>query len=96
MVPVVLVEQPSGSVGLGTVTVLASADATVSSAQPDTNRGGSNWVTADAAPVRYGFYRFDVSLPTGSAVTRAEFRCLPGSSNDIGASLWTTSNDWDE
>jgi phosphatidylinositol-3-phosphatase len=96
-VPIVLAAQAaSGSVALDTVTISASADATVNSAQPDTNHGGSNWVTADGDPVRYGFYRFDVTLPDGAAVTHADFRCLPGSSNDAGASVWTASGTWDE
>src|SRR3954468_11604435 len=93
----VIVNAASGTADASrTITVQASADATINSAQPDSNRGSSMWVTADGEPVRYGFYRFHVSTPSGVAITRAEFRCLSGSSNDFGASLWITSSEWDE
>jgi hypothetical protein len=97
VIPAVLVGASSSSADTtSTITIQVAADTTVNSAQPETTRGSANWVTTDGSPLRYGFYRFDVSLPSGATVSGAEFRCQAGSSNSIGASLWTTSNDWDE
>jgi hypothetical protein len=80
----------------GTVTVPTSADAWVDSAQPDTNRGSTSWVTVDRDPLSYGLFRFDVVLPVDAQVTHAEFRCLAGSNNQSGASVWAASSPWDE
>jgi phosphatidylinositol-3-phosphatase len=80
----------------GPVTIATSADAFVSSAQPDANRGDAPWVTSDASPLRYGFFRFEVALPADVAVTHAEFRCVAGSSNAAGALVWPASSDWNE
>ena len=97
LVPVVLLGVAAGRADtVQTLTVEASADASVNAGQPNTNRGSAVWVTADGQPVRYGFFRFTVAVPADATVTDAEFRCLPGSDNDFGASLWSTSSTWDE
>jgi hypothetical protein len=52
-------------------------------------------VTADGQPLRYGYFRFDVSVPADVLITAAEFRCFVGRSWS-GATLWPTSSDWSE
>jgi hypothetical protein len=98
IVPVVIATQATGSTAysIDRVTVHTTADAWVTSAEPEANYGATNWVTTDASPTRYGYYRFAVSVPDGAMVTHAEFRCLPGSSNSSGAEIWSAPSTWDE
>lgn len=78
-----------------TTTLLTSADAFIASDQPSTAHNTS-WVSMDLSPRRNGYFRFDVSVPSGQRVTSAVFRCYAGSSNSSGASLWTTGSAWSE
>ncbi|MDT4944455.1 MAG: phosphatidylinositol-3-phosphatase [Pseudonocardiales bacterium] len=84
------------STARGTTTVASVADAYVSARYPDTNFGATAWVTADGSPLRFGYYRFDVTVPAGEVVTSAVFRCWAGSSNGTGAVVTTAANDWSE
>lgn len=76
-------------------TVNTSADAFTASDLPTTVNNGT-YVSMDASPLRYGYFKFAVTVPAGETVTSAIFKCWPGSSNSAGAGLWTTSSSWSE
>ncbi|HKC26548.1 MAG TPA: alkaline phosphatase family protein [Jatrophihabitans sp.] len=73
----------------------ASADASVSAAAPTTVQN-TGWLSMDASPTQYGYFKFDVTVPAGQTVTKALFECWAGSSSSAGAELWKTSSAWSE
>ena len=79
-----------------TVTATAVADAFIDSAHPTTADGSGPWVSMDNKPSKYGYFKFNVTVPNGETVSHADFRCSAGSANAFGAQLWTAPTDWDE
>jgi hypothetical protein len=85
-----------GTAQASTITVNAVADSYIDSSNAGTNFGAVSWLTADASPTKYGYYKFNVSIPVGETITRVDFKCWAGSSNSSGLGLWTTSSTWSE
>lgn len=81
--------------GATTTTYNTTADAFTASDLPNTVEN-TTYVSMDASPLRYGYYKFAVTVPAGEAVTSAVFKCWPGSSNTSGMGLWTTTSGWSE
>ncbi|HEY2299384.1 MAG TPA: alkaline phosphatase family protein [Jatrophihabitans sp.] len=72
------------------------ADAGVNSADPSTNDGTATTVGLDASPQRYGYFRYQVSVPAGQTITRATFSCYSISSNADGAAVYAAGDGWTE
>jgi hypothetical protein len=72
-----------------------TADASVASDAPDTVQN-TGWVSTDASPARYGYFKFAATVPAGQVVTKAIFQCWAGSSNSAGAGIWSASSAWSE
>jgi len=85
----------SPSAGATTTTYNTTADAFTASDLPNTVEN-TTYVSMDASPLRYSYFKFAVTVPAGEAVTSAVFKCWPGSSNTSGMGLWTTSSGWSE
>jgi acid phosphatase len=79
-----------------TNTVNAVEDSYVDSSNPGSNFGSAVWLTTDNNPLKYGFYKFTVSVPAGETITHVDFKCWAGSNNGKGLRLWTTSSGWAE
>ena len=79
-----------------TITVNAAEDSYIDSSNPSTNFGTTVWLTADNRPTKYGYYKFNVTIPAGETITHVDFKCFAGSSNSKGLGLWTTSSTWAE
>lgn len=89
---VVLTQSPAGAT---VTTINTTADAFTASDLPTTVNNGT-FVSMDNSPLRYGYFKFVVSVPAGEQVTSAVFKCWAGSSNSAGAGLWTTTSGWTE
>src|SRR5215470_15033651 len=85
-----------GTAQASTLTVNAVADSYIDSSNAGTNFGTAVWLTADASPTKYGYYKFNVTIPAGETITNVNFQCWAGSSNTKGLGLWTTSSTWSE
>lgn len=92
---VTLVLFNSQSASATTTTYNTTADAFTASDLPTTVEN-TTFVSMDASPLRYGYFKFAVTVPAGEAVTSAVFKCWPGSSNTAGMGLWTTTSSWSE
>jgi hypothetical protein len=78
-----------------TTTFTTTADAFTASDQPTTVHNGS-WVSMDNSPLRYSYFKFAVTVPSGDVVTSAVFKCWAGSSNASGAGFRVTTSGWSE
>jgi phosphatidylinositol-3-phosphatase len=85
-----------GTAHASTITVNASEDSYIDSSNPGTNFGTAVWLTADNNPKKYGYYKFNVTIPAGETITNVNFQCWAGSNNSKGLGLWTTSSTWSE
>src|SRR5215831_5640553 len=86
----------AGPAQAGTSTVNAVEDSYVDSSNAGSNFGSAVWLTADNSPLKYGFYKFTVTVPAGETITHVDFKCWAGSNNSKGLGLWTTSSTWSE
>jgi hypothetical protein len=86
----------AGTAHASTLTVNAVEDSYIDSSSPGTNFATASWLTADNSPTRYGYYKFNVTIPAGETITHVDFNCWAGSANNRGLGLWTTSSGWSE
>jgi hypothetical protein len=86
----------AGAAHASTLTVNAVEDSYIDSSNPATNFGTAVWLTADNSPAKYGYYKFNVTVPAGETITHVDFKCWAGSNNNQGLGLWTTSSTWSE
>jgi hypothetical protein len=78
------------------LTFFPAADATIQSAYPTTNYGGTSKINADASPTQDFLMRFNVGGIAGRHVVQARLvlACLNGSNS--GGRFAPTSSDWTE
>src|SRR5947209_17014532 len=81
--------------GIGTVTVVADADATVAEATPDTNAGAATTLQASASPVLESYVRFSPAGLVGT-VTSARLRLWVVDASVDGPALYPTDPGWTE
>ena len=67
------------SAGAEVSTDITTADGFVASDAP-TAVEDTSWISMDASPTKYGYFKFHVSVPDGEVVTHADFKCWAGSS----------------
>src|SRR5262249_61246450 len=67
-----------GTAHASTLTVNASEDSYIDSSNAGTNFGTAVWLTADNNPKKYGYYKFNVTIPAGETITSVNFQCWAG------------------
>jgi acid phosphatase len=78
-------------------TFTPTADAYVTGSSPDNNYGASTSLLVDNTPLTYSYLRFDVNGLNGSAIQSAKLRIYANSSNSVGYSVVSVSdNTWAE
>lgn len=88
----IVINQATADTSLATV----AADTFTASDSVNTNYGASTLVSMDASPLKYGFFKFNVIVPTDRIVTSATFSCWAGSANSSGASVYSVPSTWTE
>lgn len=85
------VTTPSGTT-TQTLTVAATADATVRSDTPTTNYGTATIIEVDNSPVQDLLLKFAVTIPTGKTVTSAKLRLHNVEASVRGGDVYRTAN----